>query len=494
MGDNSVKVPATMDEIESYLSNDRLTSCIQKLKAKFGESYEKLLVSDVLDAKGHQYVNLVQKGGGVLGISLVGYTYMLELVNIRFMRLAGTSAGAINTALMTVIGKKEDAKSKTVLKAIIELNFFDLVDGHPVMRRLIRTFITHTDFSIRLKRIVLGYILLLAFSIIGAFVFLGLEIKTPDLSIATRGFFVLTGLMILVLVLLFAYIDSLLKRFKDSGFGINPGNFFYDWIKKRLRENDVITVQDLIDKAGADVDGLCMRDNRTESILDLRGDVTFITSEVATENKIQFPEMCNLFSSDINKLEPAGFIRASMSIPIFFESYFIRDIQCETEEIKQAWKDRFNLSDPPTTARFVDGGILSDFPMSIFYKPNINIPRLPSLGIDLDDNKPDDKKKHPGDWSIAGYFGRIFNTTRFYYDKDFLLKNKMFGKGIGKVPLCEFNWLNFFLKPEEKIDMFLKGAEAATEFLLNFDWEEYKENRETIQKQLKNNLPATNSY
>lgn len=40
--------------------------------------------SDVEDAQGHQYVDLVQKGGGTLGIALVGYTYVMEKAGIRF--------------------------------------------------------------------------------------------------------------------------------------------------------------------------------------------------------------------------------------------------------------------------------------------------------------------------------------------------------------------------------------------------------------------------
>ena len=40
--------------------------------------------SDIVDAHGHQYVDLVQEGGGVLGIALVGYTYVLENAGIRF--------------------------------------------------------------------------------------------------------------------------------------------------------------------------------------------------------------------------------------------------------------------------------------------------------------------------------------------------------------------------------------------------------------------------
>jgi len=140
--------------------------------------------------------------------------------------------------------------------------------------------------------------------------------------------------------------------------------------------------------------------------------------------------------------------------------------------------DRFNEKDPPQTARFVDGGILSNFPIDIFYKPEIVIPRLPLFGIDLDDSEPEDRTKHAFSWSFFGYFGRVFNTVRFYYDKDFLLKNKMFQKGIGKVPLAGYNWLNFFLKPKEMKDMFAIGAKAATDFLLNFNWEEYKADRQ----------------
>lgn len=55
------------------------------------------VVSDIVSADDEpiQYVDLVQKGGGVLGVALVGYVYVLEQAGIRFLKLAGTSAGAI---------------------------------------------------------------------------------------------------------------------------------------------------------------------------------------------------------------------------------------------------------------------------------------------------------------------------------------------------------------------------------------------------------------
>jgi NTE family protein len=171
-----------------------------------------------------------------------------------------------------------------------------------------------------------------------------------------------------------------------------------------------------------------------------------------------------------------------MSIPVFFESFLIDQIP-QTPAIKSAWAEFFDPQMPvPSSARFVDGGILSNFPINIFYNPRIIEPRSPSFGIDLDDSDP---KKEPQEkaesWSLDNYLGRIFNTIRSYYDKDFLLKNKVFRKGIGTIPLSEFNWLNFFLSDEDKLKMFIKGARSATEFLKHFDWPEYQRERIRMQ-------------
>src|SRR4051812_28326498 len=119
---------------DDFTNHPDVLECIRQLDEAFTRIGRPFIVSDVLDEHGNQYVNLVQKGGGVLGVALVGYSYILEKMGIRFLRLAGTSAGAINTALMAVIGKKEEAKSIRILKAICDLDFFKLVDGHPAAR------------------------------------------------------------------------------------------------------------------------------------------------------------------------------------------------------------------------------------------------------------------------------------------------------------------------------------------------------------------------
>src|ERR1700712_5474542 len=97
-GNNTSKKELT---VEQFTNHAEVQKCLEKLKLAFTKE-KPFIVSDTLDNEGHQYVNLVQKGGGVLGVALVGYTYILEEMGIRFIRLAGTSAGAINTSLMTV--------------------------------------------------------------------------------------------------------------------------------------------------------------------------------------------------------------------------------------------------------------------------------------------------------------------------------------------------------------------------------------------------------
>jgi NTE family protein len=493
---NQGKGTASPITVDDFVNDDKVKACLNQLHNKFGSNGNStLVVSDVLDGEGHQYVNLVQKGGGVLGVALVGYTYILEQMGIRFLRMAGTSAGAINTALMTVIGTKTETKSLTILKNICDLNFFNLVDGHPFARLLIKSFITHKNFEEKVKnwiKLVVGLLIILS---AGNIIFLGLQHVHKKIAIVTTLFFVLTGFYLLLLGTAGAYTASLLKRLKNAGFGINPGDYLYDWIKARLSENGVNTVDELNAKAAGNIPGLCLRIDNEQGLNDLVGDVTFITSELVTQNKIEFPKMCNLFREPeaMDTLHPAGFIRASMSIPVFFESYFINNIPCASDNIKKYWEDTFNELDPPSTARFVDGGILSNFPINIFYNPKVITPRLPSFGIDLDDSRPQDNDKHVQSWSLFGYFGRMFNTIRNYYDKDFQLKNKVFSKGVGTIGLADYNWLNFFLSDDDKKQMFILGAQAATKFLINFNWEEYKDMYAGMQVEMIKNKPGGNN-
>ena len=478
--------PQTIDPQE-FLDQPEVKAAMDELKVKFLD--KKVIVSDVLDEEGNQYVNLVQEGGGVLGVALVGYTYVLEEMGVRFMRLAGTSAGAINTALMAVIGGKESKKSETILKHLSGKNLFDFVDGHPVAKKMIRNFITNKSFVKQsmqwIKRLFLALGALVFISVVG----LGLQHHFAWFSVVTRISFVLTGALLLIVTYFGLYTRYLMGRFKDCGFGINPGDDFHEWVKGIMNANDVNTIEKLKSKTGKLPQGVCVRGRNSsiESLRSLNPDITLITSDIITENKIEFPKMYDLFTDKPGQIDgplhPADFVRASMSIPIFFESFVINKIDANNETIRKGWQTHFSI-DPeniPHEARFVDGGVLSNFPMSIFYNPEVRVPRLPTFGVRLNDAEPEKKKKV--NFSLGTYFGKLFNTVRYFYDKDFLLKNKLYSKGIGVIDVHEFNWLNFGLSNEEKKKLFLKGVLAAKEFLIGekaLDWAAYKKEREDL--------------
>ena len=64
--------------MKEFLTAVTQTNIPERIKAISGKRF-----SDVEDDAGFQYVDLVQEGGGVLGIDLVGYTYVLEKAGLR---------------------------------------------------------------------------------------------------------------------------------------------------------------------------------------------------------------------------------------------------------------------------------------------------------------------------------------------------------------------------------------------------------------------------
>ena len=114
--------PETLQKIldEDILSQESK----EKLKA-LHENISQREFSDLLDAEGNQYIEFVQEGGGVWGSALVGYLYGLEIFGIRFLKVAGTSAGAINTMLIAACKTKEEAKSEIIKEILFNWNFAD---------------------------------------------------------------------------------------------------------------------------------------------------------------------------------------------------------------------------------------------------------------------------------------------------------------------------------------------------------------------------------
>ncbi len=64
-----------------------------------------------------------------------------------------------------------------------------------------------------------------------------------------------------------------------------------------------------------------------------------------------------------------------------------------------------------------------------------------------------------------GFAGKLVSTMRFFYDRDFILKHDIYQKTVRSIDTGNIHWLNFNLTNEEKIELFVRGALAATLFL-----------------------------
>jgi len=405
-------------KITQFTEDARVLLIINDLKVELeGKQY-----SDVIDDQNHQYVDLVQEGGGTLGIALLGYVYVLEQMGIRFLQLAGTSAGAINTMLMAAAGNIDNKKSELIIDRLANKNLFDFVDGDNDAKEFIDALLH----------------------------------KVSMVKLLVKG-------------------TQVVDNFRDD-LGLNPGMNFHHWIKNQLNQCGIKNLGDLLalrEKGVAEKNTLKFRNKPTQIVSpDNYARIALIAADITTGSKFILPEMAELLYANPLAASPADFVRASMSVPMFFQPFCIKQIPNNVEQWNK-WNKKTGLNTSvPSEVMFMDGGIISNFPISIFHQ-NDSIPSAPTFGIKIGQDKTTLNKNE----TVFSILGSIFNTARYSQDDDFLRTHDDYKHLIGYIETGSHNWLNFNLSDDDKVDLFYRGAEAAAKFLHSFNWEEYKKIR-----------------
>jgi predicted acylesterase/phospholipase RssA len=245
-----------------------------------------LHISDVRDRFGRQCVDLVQEGGGVHGIALAGYTYVLEKMGVSFTKLAGTSAGAINTMLLNCSltdfelqeikryteaheihtpNYQEDkiatvyygTRSEKILEILSKKEISTIIDGRPSWQKiLLNLFKGRVDFH-QLKKIVKDYKRSALISISSLFLLiictLYFLIPHDPASTATKifkGLTIISTLSLLITLVLIGWGIWKARKLWAQAYhlGINPGKEFEQWIERLLKENGIFTVHSLREK------------------------------------------------------------------------------------------------------------------------------------------------------------------------------------------------------------------------------------------------------
>lgn len=500
---------------ESILSSESK----EKLMALY-ENISSKEFSDLLDEHGNQYIEFVQEGGGVWGSALVGYLYGLEIFGIRFLKIAGTSAGAINTMLIAACKTKEEAKSDIIKDILFNWNFADFMDGKNYVKTTVHAILNNKNF-IKVNTIIA--IAVMTILIISPFAI------PSETTLQTKLLFLIP--LIPITITIFC-LKKFYNDFKKQNSGLNPGNTFLNQMTEVMDGLGIKTVAELNKKFiqkehnlnlnyryGNGVEYYTIALNTIEEIkakniehidetrykifyesaanndyyknnpfYQLKSEYIVITTDINAKIKVELPTMANLYWSEeeLKRISPAEFVRASMSVPFFFEP-FQKRINKDDDSVKYAWRFWMNTKkeDIYPVGIFIDGGSISNFPIDLFHSNDVFYPRLPLFGVQLTSDSEIDSEKVKTSEQILktpfSYAGNIIETLKEFNDKSFLMKYSFYHLfSIKNVNCGTSNWLNFFMKKKEKEQLFNIGFQAALDFLNQFDWKKYKYERMMI--------------
>lgn len=407
----------------SFLNGAEVTNLVMRAR-RIKESDK--VFSDIVDERGNYYVDLVQQGGGVLGIGLVGYCYILEQAGIRFYSLAGTSVGAVNALLMAGLADVGEPVSVKVVTALTQKKLVDFVDGPRGIRQLIQKIIEGEN---------------------------GVWWSALWNS---------------------CQIYCLLK----NKLGLNPGKNMGHWLTALLAERCIMSYADLKQHRHR-LPPLKDRLEKKREIAPPK--LAFITSEITTHTRVEFPRMAELYWADPEVVSPVSFVHASMAVPYFYYPYLVKNLPCAGEKANANWRKFAGYHGPvPPSVKFVDGGLLSNFPIDVFHVGHM--PMKPTFGARLSTFRETYSQTN----SFFNFSGAMLQTMRQIHDYEVILKNPDYKQLICNIDADqEFNWLDFKMSPKRQKQLFLLGMRKGLAFLKQFDWEYYKNTRYRLHSELR---------
>jgi NTE family protein len=185
-----------------------------------------------------------------------------------------------------------------------------------------------------------------------------------------------------------------------------------------------------------------------------------MATDVTKGRLLRFPWDYPLLNLDPDKQSVAEAVRASISIPLFFEPVTIRD----------------GDTDAPTT--LVDGGILSNFPIEIFDRTDGDDPRWPTLGVKVIPALPvGSPELFPGIKLPAPppfrLLERVLATAIVGNDQTYLERPCVKRRAI-QVDTRAVGIVDFDAPAATREAVVANGDEAARKFLVDWNWERFK--------------------
>jgi len=218
--------------------------------------------------------------------------------------------------------------------------------------------------------------------------------------------------------------------------GIYEGKYLQRWLGSELEKIGVRTFADvMLDDPGAS--GGPARSSK----------LVVMTSDISEGRLVRLPWDYDRYELDPMQERVADAVRMSMSIPFFYEPV----------KLKKRW--------------FVDGGMLSNFPVDTFDRTDGKPPRWPTFGIKLSARPAANQVPHQID-GVIDFAKAMLGTMTNFHDQIHLDDPSVLARTIfvdcGTVHATDFD-----IDAETQNFLYESGRAAATSFLAAWDFDAY---------------------
>ena len=222
--------------------------------------------------------------------------------------------------------------------------------------------------------------------------------------------------------------------------GVHRGDHLTRWVQEQLAAHSPLG-------ADATFGDLVLEDPELDlDLADPRHHRLVVTASDLSAGRLRLlPRDASEYGIDPSALRVADAVRVSSSIPLFF-----RPVK---------WRLPAGGS-----AVLVDGGMLSNFPVSVFDRPGGEVPRWPTFGIKLSAKPEADFGRRNRIRGPLSFGKAIVDTVTGFYDRMHIDEQNAVERTIF-IDTAAVRPTQFDLSDEDRDLLYRKGRKAATEFL-----------------------------
>jgi len=237
--------------------------------------------------------------------------------------------------------------------------------------------------------------------------------------------------------------------------GLYPGDYLAEWLGPILVDDlGVRTFADLKITLAEDP-GMSLPESR-------RYRLVVHTSDITRGELARLPWDYNYYGHDRDTQEVVRAVRASMSIPFFFEPVTFDALAADVD-VPLPGGGSITTHYDPGTVTFVDGGMLRNFPIDAFARMDGGPPRWPTIGIKLSSLQTSfgATKAATTAFHVArSCLGTMMNEWDAYNVDESTAARTIFVDNAG------LKATDFDLTTAQQNRLFLNGVDAATAFVI----------------------------